>query len=219
MTSLKALLIILGSTLILHAGAPIKKFIPDDFPVTNKMFEWEMRGNGRHYGERRSRNIETGDQAWFTNDSLHQTLVYDLYTDYFRMGAFLFDNNNIPKGLVNLMELNTSDGGLASNKDKEKALKGLIRQSTKVKSKYFTSGYGIHLGSAKEAIIKAYGRPDKTSRKDSLETLEWNFIGDEGTDEKERKGRRVAAGSFGHQITAFFQDGKLIALILHNDIP
>jgi len=220
MTPLKTLLIVVASTLTLHSGGPIKKFIVDDFPVTDKMFEREVKTRDSDAGIRRSGMVESSDKAWFTNDSLHQTLVFDLYTDYMRMGIFLFDNNNIPGELIKIMELNTLDGSLASEKQKEKSLKGFIRQARRIRSKYFTSDKGIRLGIGRAAVLKAYGRPDKTSRKDALETLEWNFIGDEDIDDKGvPKGRRVAANSFGHQITAFIQDDKLIGLILHNDIP
>jgi len=220
MIPLKALLIVLASTLTLHSGGPIKKFIVDDFPVTDKMFAREMKIKDSDAGIRNSGMVESSDKAWFTNDSLHQTLVFDLYTDYMRMGIFLFDNNNIPRELITIMELNTSDGSLASDKQKEKSLKGFIRQARRVRSKYFSSDKGIKLGIEKAAVIKAYGRPDRTSRTAALETLDWDFIGDEDLSEKGTpKGQRVAADSFGHQITAFFQNGKLIGLILHNDIP
>jgi len=220
MTLSKVLLIVLASTLTLHSGGPIKKFIVDDFPVTNKMFAREVKSKDSDAGIRRSGTVVSSDKAWFTNDSLHQTLLFDLYTDYMRVNIFLFDNNNIPRELIKIMELNTLDGSLASDKQKEKSLKGFIRQARNIRSKYFTSDKGIMLGIERAAVIKAYGRPDKISRTKALETLEWNFIGDEDIDEKGvPKGRRVAADSFGHHITAFIQDDKLIALILQNDIP
>ena len=220
MTLLKALLIVLASTLTLHSGGPIKKFIVDDFPVTDKMFAREMKTKDSDAGIRNSGMVESSDKAWFTNDSLHQTLVFDLYTDYMRMGVFLFDNNNIPRELITIMELNTLDGSLATDKQKEKSLKGFIRQARRIRSKYFTSDKGIKLGIEKAVVITAYGRPDKISHTGKMETLEWNFIGDQDIPEKGvPKGRRVATDSFGHQITAFFQDDKLIGLILHNDIP
>jgi len=219
MASLKALLIVFASALTLHSGGPIKKFIPDDFPVTNKMFAREMKTRDSDAGIRKSGMVESSDKAWFANDSLDQTLVVDLYTDYMRVGYFLFDNNNIQKELIKIMELNTLDGAVASDKQKEKSLKGFIRQARRIRSKYFTSDKGISLGVEKEKVIKAYGRPDKTSRTGNLAALEWNFLGDDDIEKGVPKGSRVAADSFGHHITAFFQGDKLVALILENDIP
>jgi hypothetical protein len=195
----------------------IKKFVVDDLPVTDKMFGRDIHTNGR---EMKSGSIRSYDKVWFTNDSLGETLVYELYTDDFRMEIFLFLNNNIPKGLIKRMELHTAEGQLADDKLKATCFKGFIRLSRKINPKFFITDKGLKLGSIKEDVIKVYGAPGKTSKAGKVEMLEWAFPGDILYNGKSSlKGKRLAKDSFGHQATMFFQDDVLIGLILHNDIP
>jgi len=194
-----------------------RKFIPDDFPVTNRMFGSDLKGDGR---EIKSGPVRSIDKVWFSNDTLRQTLVYELYTDYTRMDIFLFSNDNIPKGLIERMELHTAEGYLAGENEKISYFKGFIRKAKKIRLKYFTSNKGFTLGSKKGEIVSAYGRPDKVSVSGGIQTLEWEFPGDILYDGKsDLHKERLAADSFGHQATMFFKDEKLIGLVLHNDIP
>ena len=194
-----------------------KKFVVDDFPVSDGMFGRDVKGNAR---EIRSGEIRSMDKVWFTNDSLHQTLVYELYTDNFRMDIFLFSNDKIPKGLISSMELHTPEGHLATDRQKQKFFSGFIPHARKIKPRYFVSDKGIKIGTEKQAILKLYGKPNESSRTGEIEMLGWDFIGDILYDGKTSlKGHPLAKDSFGHHATMFFQDDKLIGMNLHNDIP
>src|SRR4051812_28691651 len=57
------------------------KIIPDDYPVTDEIFGSDFNQNGR---EIKSGDIFSYDKIWFRNDSLNQTLVFELYTDNYR---------------------------------------------------------------------------------------------------------------------------------------
>jgi len=61
--------------------------IPDNYPVTNEMFGYDVKSNGR---EIKSGNIRSLDKVWFRNDTLKQILVFELYTDNFRNIIFHF---------------------------------------------------------------------------------------------------------------------------------
>lgn len=192
------------------AAAP--RLVVDDFPVTDEM----LNGNVKL----KSGPLHSVDENWFTNPSLHQTLIVGVYTDKFRTGFFLFDNNNIPKELIAEVEIGDGNGALATTRQKQKFFSGFIRSSKKIGPKYFVSHKGFRLGSPREDLIKVYGKPDTISARGSTEILGWDFTGDSvGQPKSSRPGKPIAKDSWGYQVTGFIQNGKIIALILHNDIP
>lgn len=196
----------------------IPSFTVDDYPVTNKMLEPEA-----HY--RVSGEISDGEGAWFSNDTLNQTLVFVLYTDYHRLVTYHFVNDDIPAGIIKRMELHVTekDGGLgdlASNKQKQKYFKGFLTQTKKISKAYFTTNKGFKLGDSKEKAIEVYGKPDKIGAENGIERYEWDFVGDTFyNDTTNLQGKSLAKNSFGNQTIMFYRDNKLIGLILHNDIP
>jgi hypothetical protein len=196
----------------------IRRIIVDDYPVKNKMLEDKSRSNS-------GRMIKSGetysyDQVWFGNDSLKQTLVFELYTDYHRLLTYHFFNNEIPTDLINSMALGTADGNSLTEKQKLTDINGFFRQAKKINSSYFTSRKGFNLGDEKQKAVDIYGKPDKQSFHKGIEKLEWEFIGDVFYDGKsDLKGKPLAKGSFGHQVVMYFKDGLLVGQILHNDIP
>jgi hypothetical protein len=196
----------------------IPNFTVDDYPITNKMLEPKA-----HY--RVSGEISDGEGSWFSNDTLNQTLVFVLYTDYHRLVTYHFLNSDIPAGIIKRMELHITkkDGGLgdlATDKQKQKYFKGFLTQTKKISKSYFTTSKGFKLGDSKEKMIEVYGKPDKSGMENGIEKCEWNFIGDTFyNDTIDLKGKPLAKNSFGHQTIMFFRDNKLIGLILHNDIP
>jgi hypothetical protein len=195
----------------------IKTFIVDDYPVPDKMFGRDVRGNAR---EIKSGSIRSLDKVWFSNDSLGQTLVFELYTDDFRNVTFHFFTNDVPPGVLKIMELVTADAELAGENLKKKYFGGLTRRAKPIASKYFITDKGFKLGDKKEKAIKVYGRPYKKSLAGGIETYEWDFVGDALYDKKMNlRGKPLAKDNFGHQVTMFFRNDQLIALILHNDIP
>jgi hypothetical protein len=190
----------------------IPKFVVDDYPLTIDMIY-------RNVYSRKSGAVTDGEGAWFSNDTLKQTLVFVLYTDGHRLYTFHFLNSDIPPGLINRMELH-SGGEIAPNELKQKIFKGFLMQTTKISKSYFKTDKGFMLGDNKQKALKIYGKPTKIKTENGIERYEWEFSGDAFEDGKtDLKGKHVAENSFGHQATLFFRKNKLIGLILHNETP
>jgi len=195
----------------------IKTFEVDDYPVTNKMFQ-DKRSNNSNFNLKSGQTISF-DKVWFSNDTLNQTLVFELYTDYHRILTYHFYNNEIQYSLINRMELINGEE-LASEKQKLKDFNGFLKQSTKINSSYFVTNKGFKLGDTKQKAIDIYGIPDNQITENGVEKLEWLFVGDSFYDSKtDLKGKPLADNSFGHQITMYFRNEKLIGQILFNQIP
>ena len=196
----------------------LKSFVVDDFPVTNKMLSDNTSNNSSN--KKQSGKTYSYGKAWFGNDSINQTILFDLYTDYHRMTTFLFYNNDIPIDLINRMELHIDNGEIAPLKQKVQDLGGFLKQSTKINSTFFTSYKGFKLGVTKQLAIGIYGEPDTKSMSDGIEKYEWDFTGDLFYDGKtDLKGKTLAKDSFGNNVIMYFRNGKLIGQILFNDIP
>lgn len=196
----------------------IKKFVVDDYPVTNEMLGEGTGQNSRN--EKQSGQLLSHDKVWFGNDTLKQTLVFELYTDYHRLAIYHFLDNDIPTDIISIMELHISGGKLASEEQKLEDFDGFLKQTEKINSSYFVSNKGFRLGCIKQKAIEVYGNPDKQTNTAGLERLEWNFIGDEFYDDKiDLKGKPIAENSFGYQVIMYFRNGKLIGQILVNEIP
>jgi hypothetical protein len=172
------------------------------------------------------------EKAWFTNDILNQTLVFQLYTDYHRMEIYHFMNSDLPQSIVEKIELNTAENKPnyifhgATFEQKINAFSGFIKLSEKIDEKYFKTQNGIKLGADKAELLKLYDIPDSTLTEQNFEVLKWTFTGDynltgdfSSTETKDLKKKTVAKDSFGLIITAYFKDNKLVAHIIENDIP
>ena len=196
----------------------IKKFVVDDYPVTNEMLADKTSDNSSY--KKQSGQTISYDKVWFSNDTLKQTLVFELYTDYHRLVTYHFFSNDVPTDLINRMELHIDGGELAPDKQKLKDFGGFLKQTTIINSSYFNTDKSFRLGDTKQKAVETYGNPDKQTTSDGIEKLEWNFIGDQFYDGKtDLKGKPLADNSFGHQIIMYFRNGKLIGQILFNDIP
>ncbi|MBS1662785.1 MAG: hypothetical protein JST68_17200 [Bacteroidetes bacterium] len=205
-------------TLISFLLLSIPRLVVDSFPITDNLLI-PAKGDETSSHEIKSGPLKSTDQVWLTNQSLHQTMIVGLYTDGFRTGFILFDNTNIPKELIAQVEL-TRDSELASTQQKQKYFAGFLKASKKIDPKYFVSKKGFHLGSPKEDLLKTYGKPDKISTSGTTEILKWDFTGDSIAHPKSsRANKPLAKDSYGYQVTGFIQNGRIIALILHNDIP
>ena len=197
----------------------IKRFVVDDYPVTYEMMAEQKVDNYSSYSKT-SGKTKSLDKAWFTNDTLKQTLIFELYTDGHRLVTYHFYTNDIPIDLIDRIELHTDNGELADKQQKIKNFKGFLNQAVKIDKKYFITDKGFLLGDNKQKIIKVYGQPDSKTEKNGIEKLEWDFIGDILYDGKEKlNGKPLAKDNYGHQAYLFFRNGKLIGQILHNDIP
>lgn len=184
-------------------------FEVDDYPVNNEKLKDK-------YFEISSGKSKSYDKAWFRNESTHQVLVFELYTDYHRFVTYCFDYKNIPIELIERFHLNIEGGNLASTDQKQKDLNGFIKKSTNIDMSNFVSNKGVSIGISKEYAIQLYGEPSKINSNRKLEILEWKFSGDM---EDKPETNRIAKDSFGHTVTMFFENDKLIAQILFNDIP
>jgi hypothetical protein len=202
----------------------IKTIIVDDYPVTNDMFR-ELH-NADPLFKMQSGQIFSIEKAWFTNDTINQTLVFELYTDFHRFMIFHFQNDNVPDTLISQIQLyNLSDNTYkeVNLNQKKPCFQGFIDSSKRIDQNYFISSKGLRLNDNKEKILKLYGQPDKIYMIKGIECYDWDFYGDELYISDQRdidlKGKPLALNSFGHHIKMYFTDNLLIALILINDIP
>ena len=187
-------------------------FVTDDFPLTNDIL--------KEHGIKEKKGIRSYDKAWLINMELNQVLVVELATDYHRFFTFLFTKDYVPKDLIKHIELNTENGDIASEQQKEDVLNDFILSSKKINSSFFKTKKGFAIGDKKEKALKVYGDPDKIVIEDHIEKYEWKFAGDQFLDDKTAsKNKRTAKNSFGHTVIMYFKDSNLIGLILFNDIP
>ena len=204
--------------------------IVDDYPVTNEMLKDKTSNNSTYL--KQVGEVYSLEKAWFTNDRLKQTLVFQLYTDYHRMETYHFMNTDIPISIVEKMELSIAEGKFknmfssATIEQKKNSFDGFINLSEKIDEKYFKTQKGIKLGADKAELIKLYDTPDSTLTEQAFEVLKWTFTGDynligdfASTETKDLKKKTVAKDRFGHIVTAYFKDNKLVAQIIENDIP
>ncbi len=204
-----------------------KRMEVDDYPVTNVMFTDNSSNNSTQ--KKKSGKIYSLDKVWFTNDTLKQTLVFELYTDYHRLYIYHLFNNDIPNSLIKHMELYVSKGKFdnifdsASFKQKKTYFSGFINTAIKINNCYFTTKKGFKLGDKKEKAIRVYGNPDKSLTVDNIEECEWKFEGDyvesEEIHPKAKTKRPLAKDSFGYSVTMYFRNKTIIAMIISNDIP
>jgi hypothetical protein len=204
--------------------------IVDDYPVTNEMLKDKTSNNSTYL--KQVGEVYSLEKAWFTNDRLQQTLVFQLYTDYHKMETYHFMNTDIPKSIVEKMELSIAEGKFknmfssATIEQKNNSFDGFINLSEKIDEKYFKTQKGIKLGADKTELIKLYDTPDSTLTEQAFEVLKWTFAGDynltsdfASIETKDLKKKTVAKDSFGHIVTAYFKNNKLVAQIIENDIP
>lgn len=197
----------------------INRMVVDDYPVTNEMFAAQKVDNSSTF-RKVSGSTQSLDKVWFRNDTLNEILVFELYTDYHRLATFHFYNHHIPSDLIEQIELHSKDGDVVKEKQKQNDFPGFTNQAVKINSTYFISAKGFKLGDIKQKAIKLYGTPDEQTVSNGFEKLVWTFTGDNVYDGKQNlKGKPLAEYSFGHQVTMFFKDNKLVGQILYNDIP
>jgi hypothetical protein len=206
----------------------IISFDVDDYPVTNEM----LYDSTHNAYKRQVGGVFSLDKAWFTDYSLNQTLVFELYTDYWRIITFHFRNDDIPKEIIRDIGLSVSKSRLNNVYDtvsyiqKIEAIKGFIKSSQRIDKSYFITKKGFQIGDHVEKAIKIYGKPDRITMEQGIENYQWSFIGDylllEGLvdpDTLKQNDRLVAKNSFGHNINMFFRDKNLIGMIIYNEIP
>lgn len=191
---------------------PIQKIAIDDFRVTNEM----SKANSAN---RKEGSLYSYSKAWF-RDSSNQVLIFELYTDYHRLKTILF-SHWMTEELINEVELNTANGDLATYQQKFQYFHFFIAKAKAIPQDYFTSNKEFKLGdNNKELAIKTYGKPDSVAAEKNYEIYFWTLNGDIApTQANVKSNKPLAENSFGHKITMYYKDEKLIGLILYNSIP
>jgi hypothetical protein len=199
--------------------------LADDYPVTNEMF---IDKNPNSSYKIKSGEIFSLDKVWFTNDTLNQTLVFELSTDYHRFYIYHLLNSDIPSDLIKHIQLDVSKSKFdnvfdtATFEQKQSYFRGFIDSAININQSYFTTNKGFKLGVKKEKAISIYGDPDRCTILDRIEKCEWKFEGDysESEEKHPRNTKRpYVKNSFGFSVTMYFRSDLLIGMILTNDIP
>lgn len=194
-----------------------KTFRTDNYRISNEMIN-------KHYSEYKLLRIKVGntysiEKCWFRNDSLDQTLVIQLATDYHRYIIFHFDNKNVPTDLINKIEFHTANGELASMANAIRDFGGFMDKSYPISAAFFESEKGVEIGMSLNQAIKMYNKPDSIQDFDGFTKISWNFTGNEFKDSVTSEDKPLARNSFGHRVVMYFRDNKLVAQILINEIP
>jgi hypothetical protein len=193
----------------------LKRFMADDYPVTDSMF-----GSMINKTELKSGKLRSLDKLWFSNNNIGQVLVFELYTDNHRLSTYHFYNTHIPPQLIRNMELNLEDGDTASPSQKWEDFKGFLSRAQHIHERYFTTNKGCKLGDGIDKAIGIYGAPDRSETSSGVTAYYWEFPGELLYDGKtDLKGKPLVTDNYGHQVSMFFRKNKLVGLILHNDIP
>lgn len=183
-------------------------FIVDNYPITDKMLKENRQ---KMVKDDLSSNLEL-----FVSNDKKEFLAFELYTDYHRMLTYHFKTDEITN-ILDRIELGRNH---ADENDKQKYFQKLISKSKPADFEKFISNKGIQIGLDKKKLIEIYGISHKQEVAEKVEILKWEFIGDILYDGKtELNGKPLAKDNYGHQVTIFLKNGKVIGQILHNEIP
>ena len=118
------------------------------------------------------------------------------------------------------MDFTHEDGDTVANSLKPKKFDAFINKAQKINSSYFTTNKDFRLGDELVKAFQQYGTPTGHSSSNGIDKYEWDFMGDLLYDGKTPlNGKPLAKNNYGHQVIMFFKGTKLVAIILHNDIP
>lgn len=164
-----------------------------------------------------------GDAGWFVSDTLQQTLIISIATDLYRMKMFVFSWKECPDTLLQEVNIYHNDemvSSIANTQEVKKVLPWFIEAAAKMPSRFFTTERGLQLGDCKEEALAIYGKPHELHRMGSIDQLVWKYEGYmDGANEKLSRRQPVANDSYGHTVTMYFRNNRLIALSIFNDIP
>ncbi|WP_291724643.1 hypothetical protein [Bernardetia sp.] len=183
-------------------------FIVDDYPITNQMLE----ENRKKMLKEMIKNGWGSEFEFIISNDKTELLVFNLYTDYHRLLTCHFKVDEIDN-ILDKIERDILNG-------EQKHLQKFISKLKPANFKKFISNKGIKIGLEKEEVIEIYGTPHKEENNEGIEILTWEFVGDILYDRKtDLNGIPLAKNNYGHQVSIFFKNGKVIGQTLHNDIP
>ncbi|MBE9601469.1 hypothetical protein [Pedobacter sp. MC2016-24] len=189
----------------------VKPFFADNYPVTEKMFGKPTSNRPVTTAHLRSENT-----AWFTNDSLKQTLMFVLFSDNSRIVTACFDNGNAPSEVFSNMDLSDNNNYPASKEDRLLYFKEFFVSAKKIDDKFFTSNMGFKIGDLKAKAIKRYGKPDSIKTVEGFEKYYWNPAGAQITRQNVPEKDLLLIDEKKQFITMYFKNNKLATMILDN---
>jgi len=189
----------------------VKPFFADNYPVTDKMFGKPTANRPVTTAHLRSENT-----AWFTNDSLKQTLMFILFSDNSRIVTACFDNDNAPTEVFSKSDFSDKDNYPASREDRLLYFKEFFGSAKKIDSKFFTSNMGFRIGDLKSKAIKQYGKPDSIKMVEGFEKYYWNPEGAQITKQNVPEKDLLLIDEKKQFITMYFKNNKLATMILAN---
>jgi len=189
----------------------VKPFFADNYPVTDKMFGKPTANRPVTTAHLRSENT-----AWFTNDSLKQTLMFILFSDNSRLVTACFDHKNVPQEVFLNRDFSDSDNYPSSEEDRLLYYNEFFSSAKKIDSKYFISNMGFKMGDTKEKAIKKYGKPDSIRVVGGFDKYFWNPAGAQITRQNVPEKDLLLIDEKKQFITMYFKNNKLTTIILDN---
>ena len=188
-----------------------KPYVADNFPVDDKMF-----GKGRANRPVITPHLRSENTAWFTNDSLKQTLMFILSSDNDRLYTAGFDNKNLPDEFILRNDLCDENKYRASDEHSLQYFSEFFTKAKQIDSKYFTSNMGFKMGDAKEKAINRYGKPDSIKTANGFEKYYWNPVAAQVTKQHVPEKDLILIDEKKQFIEMYFKNNKLVVLIFDN---
>jgi len=188
-----------------------KPYVADNFPVSDKMF-----GKARANRPVITPHLRSENTAWFTNDSLKQTLMFILSSDNDRLYTAGFDNNNLPDEFILRNDLSDENNYHSSGEHSLQYFSEFFNKAKKIDSKYFTSNMGFKIGDVKEKAIDRYGKPDSIKTADGFEKYYWNPVAAQVTKQHVPEKDLIIIDEKKQFIEMYFKNNKLVVLIFDN---
>ncbi len=189
----------------------VKPFFADNYPVTDKML-----GNPTADRPVTTAHLRSENTAWFTNDSLQQTLMFILFSDNSRIVTACFDQNNVPGEVFSKRDFSDNNNYPASKEDRLLYYREFFSSAKKIDTKYFISNMGFKIGDSKEKAIKKYGKPDSIRVVEGFDQYFWNPAGAQITRQNVPEKDLLLIDEKKQFITMYFKNNKLATIILDN---
>lgn len=209
--------LILAGILLLVVFSASGQIETDDFRISNEMLKNANK-------DKCIDSVYSFDQAWFRNTNGNRFLMFELHTDYYRYKIYLCDTGFVLPNFIDQIRLDikTEKSGFneADRNKKIKTIGKFYESSNIIDEKYFISNKGIYIGIEKSQAIEIYGEPNSKETISNIEIFEWNYEGSIGNEKIDNQLRsNYAKDSFGYNVKMYFKKGKLIAMIITNEIP